>query len=88
MKHKFYIDRLVNIWHRELHEIEEDSYEKACKIAIKLSNSWDSDTRQSCLSSEFLEQTADFGHAFDNEVKYPHKIEIICHENFNPIFEK
>ncbi len=88
MKHKFYIDRQVKIWHRELHEIEADSWEKACKKAIKLSSSWDSDTKKSCLSSEFLEQTADFGHAFGKELEYVNKIEIICHENFTPIFEK
>jgi hypothetical protein len=88
MKHKFYIDRLVNIWHRELHEIEGDSYEQACKIATNLSDAWDSDSRSSCLSTEFLEQTADFGHAFGNENIYVNKIEVICNTHGHIIFEK
>lgn len=87
MKHKFYIDRQVKIWHRELHEIEGD-YEEACKVAIKLSSAWDSDSKKSCVSSEFLEQTADFGHAFGNEADYVNKIEVICNTHGNIIFEK
>lgn len=88
MKYRFFIDRQVKIWHRELHEIEGDSYEEACNTATKLSNAWDSDSKSTCLSTEFLEQTADFGYAFGKELNYENRIEVICNTHGHSIFEK
>lgn len=88
MKYKFHIDRQVKIWHREIHQIESDSYDNACKEAIKISQQWDSDSKSSCLSAQFLEDTADFGFSFGEELNYTNKIEVICNAHGDTIFEK